>query len=128
MAVLAVGAISPALVRIHAGQRFTMVLTQDLPPHHRNAELDLAVERMEAGLGYVCVGTSVRRIGERIVFGVASNEADGNQRLAELMLWCAEPVQLRIAAVDDGIVDYQFHIPAATFRAAGGLVHRPHAR
>jgi hypothetical protein len=105
---LAVGAVSPAFVRVHAGQRFTMVLTQDLPKHHRKSELDLAVERMEAGLGFVCVGTSVRRIGDHIVFGVSSEEADDNQRLADMMLQCAEPVQLRIAAVDYGVMDVHF--------------------
>jgi hypothetical protein len=113
VATLAAGAMSPALVRVHAGQRFTMVLAQDLPRHHRKSELDLAVERIEKSLGMICAGTSVRRIGERIVFGVASDEGDeeqehGNQQLADYVLRCAEPVKLRIAAVEYGIMDAQF--------------------
>lgn len=107
VAALAIGALSPALVRVHAGQRFTMVLARELPKRQRTIELDLAVERMRAGLAYVCVLTSVRRIGERIVFGIASEDADENQRLADDMLRHAEPIELRIATVDHGIVDIQ---------------------
>jgi hypothetical protein len=116
VATLAAGAMSPALVRVHAGQRFTLVLAQDLPSHLRKSELDLldmAVERIEEPLGMICADTSVRRIGERIVLGVASDEGDEeqeheNQRLADHVLRWAEPVKLRIAAVEYGIMDAQF--------------------
>jgi hypothetical protein len=102
-------ALAPAYLRTFDGQRFTMELARELPKSQRATELDLAIERMHETLGLVCgPATSVRRIGEHIVFGVSGHDDYSNRELAEMLLEVAEPVELRITAVERGIVDVSF--------------------
>lgn len=101
-------AAAPAFVRVIEGQRFTMVPTRVLPEFRRGPALDGAIERMHDALAFVCVTTSLQRFGERIVFGISSDETAHNLKLAEVLLWVAKPVELQIESVDHGIIEIDF--------------------
>jgi hypothetical protein len=48
--------------------------------------------------------TSVRRIGESIVVGVASDDPEDDRKLADRLIEWVKPVELRITSVDYGII------------------------
>jgi hypothetical protein len=113
MVALALAVASPAYVNVEQGQRFTLVLAQELPVAERKPKLDLAVEDMRAVIDASCFGppTTVRRIGERIVLGIAGDERD-NLQVAEGMIRRVEPLELRITEVESGIVDISVSRPS----------------
>ena len=111
---LAVAAASPAYLDVEQGTRFTLVLAQDLPAAERKPKLDLAVEHMQALIDASCFGppSSVRRIGEHIVLGIAGDDERENLEVAEWMIRRVRPLELRIDEVKYGIVDVSISRPS----------------